>query len=71
VDNKVVRLQTKAKNKGFLDSRYFDLGISVKSPKESIRNEVKRKGFISERNIDIEVRVGDIFIIYITRSKKA
>lgn len=69
VDNKVVRIQAKAIDEGYLDPNFFSLGIKVKSSKEPIRNEVKRKGLISERNVDVELRVGDVFIIYITRAK--
>jgi hypothetical protein len=70
VDNKVVRIQTRAIKEGYLEPSFFDLGILVKASKKHIRNELKRKGFISERNVDIQLRVGDMFIIYITRSKK-
>jgi len=69
VDNKVVRIQTKAKNVGYLDSQYFSLGVRVKNSKRSIRNEVKRKGILSEREVEIELRVGDHFVIYITKAK--
>lgn len=69
VDNKVVRIQTKAKDTGYLHPDYFSLGIKIKHPKAIIRNEVKRKGLLSERDRDIELRVGDMFIIYITRAK--
>jgi len=71
VDNKVIRLTTRAKNPGYLSKDYFDLGIKIKDFKRSIRNEIKRKGLIKERNVDVELRVGDTFIIYITRSKVA
>lgn len=71
VDNKVVRIQTRAVAEGYLEPAYFGLGIKIKNSKNSIRNEVKRKGLISERNVDIEMRVGDTFIIYITRAKSA
>lgn len=71
VDNKVVRVQAKAQHQGYLEPSYFGLGIRIKNAKNTIRNEVKRKGLISERNVDIELRVGDVFIIYITRAKQS
>ena len=67
----MVRIQAKAVQEGYLDPSLFSLGIKVKNPKQTIRNEVKRKGLISERNVDIQLRVGDTFIIYITRAKSA
>jgi predicted nucleotidyltransferase len=69
VDNKVVRIQAKAKHIGNLDSNYFSIGVAIKHEKDIVRNEVKRKGILSEREVDIQLRVGDIFIIYITRAK--
>ena len=69
VDNKVVRLQTKAKKVGYLDSSRFSMGVRIRHQKDIIRNEVKRKGIISERDVEIQLRVGDTFIIYITRAK--
>ena len=69
VDNKVVRIQTRAKYPGYLDREYFSMGITIKNDKSIIRNEVKRKGILSERDVDIQLRVGDTFIIYITRAK--
>jgi len=69
VDNKVVRLQTKAIKVGRLKPTYFGLGVNIKDKKDIIRNEVKRKGILSEREKDIDLRVGDKFIIYITKSK--
>jgi len=71
VDNKVVRLQTKAKKEGFLEKSRFSMGVRIRKEKAIVRNEVKRKGILSEREVDIELRVGDIFIIYITRAKVA
>jgi predicted nucleotidyltransferase len=69
VDNKVVRIQAKAKHIGNLDSNYFSIGVAIKHEKDIVRNEVKRKGILSEREVDIQLRVGDIFIIYITKAK--
>lgn len=69
VDNKVVRLQTRAKYTGRLDKSRFSIGVNIKHQEDIIRNEVKRKGILSERERDIELRVGDVFIIYITRAK--
>lgn len=67
VDNKVVRIQARAKSIGYLDPSWFKIGIRIKHEKSPIRNEVKRKGILSERDMDIELRVGDVFIIYLTR----
>lgn len=69
VDNKVIRITTKAKWAGYLCRDYFDLGIRIKEYDKSIRNEIKRKGLIKERNVDVELRVGDTLIIYMTKSK--
>lgn len=69
VDNKVVRLQTRAKKAGFLDPNFYSMGVRIKNQTSPVRNEVKRKGILSEREVDIELRVGDVFIIYITRTK--
>jgi len=67
VDNPVVRIQVKAKAEGFLPDYFFGLGILVKTVKENVTNEVKRKGFMSERNLDVQLRIGDTFIIYVSR----
>lgn len=69
VDNKVVRLQTRAKKAGYLDPNYYSMGVLIKNQTACVRNEVKRKGILSEREVDIQLRVGDVFIIYITRTK--
>ncbi|CAI2367370.1 unnamed protein product [Moneuplotes crassus] len=71
VDNKVVRLHTKAMKEGSLPFAHFGLGVIIKNQKDIIRNEVKRKGILSEREKDIELRVGDEFIIYITKAKSS
>ena len=49
---------------------YFGLGIQIKLSKETLTNEAKRTGFMSERNLDVQLRINDRFIIYISRLNK-
>ena len=41
--------------------------IEIKERDEELTNEVKRLGLLYDRYKQLEMRVGDIFVLYITR----
>ena len=41
--------------------------VEVKGPKDEIVNEVKRIGLVFDRHTPIELRIGDTFVLYISR----
>ncbi len=49
----------------------FELGILIEviDNKETLSNEVKKNCLIFDRKNDIQVRVGDIVVFYISKNK--
>jgi len=48
-------------------SRYL-INIRVKAPHEELNNEVKRLGYIRDRETEMQIRVGDTLIVYISNA---
>lgn len=57
-----------AKNPGIIPQAKLGLEIIVKPQREEIQNEVKRIGYLKDREQPFQVRVGDQFLLYISKS---
>ena len=54
---------------GYVDKKWFyGIRIRVKSSDEELVNEVKRIGYIRDRECEMQLRVGDTLILYISTS---
>lgn len=49
-------------------SELCGLTVRIRDEGKDVRNEVKRIGYIRDRESDLELRVGDTLIIYISVS---
>jgi len=63
------KIYAEAKKKGQVGKEHLGIDIIVKEQYESVSNEVRRVGLIKDRDADIEIRVGDLIVIYVTRTK--
>ena len=58
-----------AKYPGLVDGRHlYGINIRVKGPHEELNNEVKRIGYIRDRETEMQIRIGDTLIVYISNS---
>ena len=54
---------------GYIDKKYFyGIKIKVREAHEELVNEVKRIGYIRDRESEMQLRVGDTLILYISTS---
>ena len=52
---------------GKVDARnLYGIGIRVKAQDDELTNEVKRIGYIRDRENEMQLRVGDTLILYIS-----
>ena len=54
---------------GSIDKKYFyGIRVRVKASEEELTNEIKRIGYIRDRECEMQLRVGDTLILYISTS---
>ena len=72
VDGLISKIHLIAMSEGRLVNDYIGMPIVVKgktnSGDEAIVHEVKRVGLLIDRYIDLELRVGDHLVLYISKS---
>lgn len=79
IDGLVCKIQLQAAREGRLYNEFLGIPIVVKDPEGgrgvhlgleeevTVVNEVKRLGLLIDRYVDLELRKGDILVIYISR----
>ena len=69
VDGSICKAVLEAVRPGFIDKRYFyGIRIRIKEKSDELINEVKRIGYIRDRECEMQLRVGDTLILYISTS---
>ena len=68
VDGVICKIYAVATSEGYLGKENFGLGIRVLPYHQKLVNEAKKMGWIQDRNLDLELRTGDHFLIYISKS---
>ena len=69
VDGSVCKCQLLAKSSGFISGdELCGISIRVIDSQREICNEVKRIGFIRDRENELQLRVGDTLVLYISTS---
>ena len=68
VDISALKITLVAARKGIVPYGAFGITVKIKGANEECTNEVKRDGLIIERHSDIELRIGDYFVFYHSRS---
>lgn len=69
VDGSICKAVLHAARPGYIDKKYFyGIKIRVKAAEEELVNEVKRIGYIRDRQSEMQLRVGDTLILYISTS---
>ena len=54
---------------GYIDKKYFyGIKVRVKAKQDELVNECKRIGYIRDRECEMQLRVGDTLILYISTS---
>ena len=53
---------------GSIPESILGLKIIIKKQRDELSNEVKRMGYLVERKADVELRLGDVFVLYISKS---
>jgi len=67
VDIYVAKIRLRAIKKGEVPYEIFGITIKVKEKGEDCTREIKRVGLLIERHCDLELRIGDILVAYITK----
>ena len=58
-----------AAHPGYVDQKWFyGIRVRVKAADEELVNECKRIGYIRDRECEMQLRVGDTLILYISTS---
>ena len=69
MDGSICKAVLKAIRPGHIDKKYFyGIRIRVRSADEELVNEVKRIGYIRDRECEMQLRIGDTLILYISTS---
>ena len=69
VDGSICKAVLEAARPGYIDERHFyGIRLRIKSAEEELINEVKRIGYIRDRECEMQLRVGDTLILYISTS---
>lgn len=68
IDGAICKAVVIAKKEGVLDRERLGLEIIIKKQGSEINNEVKRIGYLKDREQSLQVRVGDMLIVYISKS---
>ena len=56
-----------AERPGVIDSRYlYGISVRVLPAQSELLNEVKRIGYIRDRESEVQLRVGDTLILYVS-----
>lgn len=63
----IVKAHLIAKNSGYLSEEQVGMEVEIYEEKQAITNEAKRIGLLSDRSNYLQLRVGDILILYIAR----
>lgn len=67
MDGSICKAVLKAVYPGYVDKKHlYGIGIRVLAPDEELINEVKRIGYIRDREKEMQIRVGDTLILYIS-----
>eukprot|EP00826_Nyctotherus_ovalis_P010114 TRINITY_DN12690_c0_g2_i4.p1 TRINITY_DN12690_c0_g2~~TRINITY_DN12690_c0_g2_i4.p1 ORF type:complete len:556 (+),score=135.41 TRINITY_DN12690_c0_g2_i4:147-1670(+) len=67
VDIYVAKITLRAHTQGRIKAETFGIPVVVRRECEDCTREVKRVGLTIERQIDLELRIGDILIVYISK----
>lgn len=69
MDGSICKAVLKAIRPGYIDKKYFyGIQIRVRAPNDELVNEVKRIGYIRDRECEMQLRIGDTLILYISTS---
>jgi len=69
VDGSICKAVLTATRPGYIDKKYFyGIKIRVNAAEDELMNEVKRIGYIRDRECEMQLRVGDTLILYISTS---
>lgn len=69
VDGSICKAVLLAARPGYVDDKWFyGIKIRVKDTTEELINECKRIGYIRDRECEMQLRVGDTLILYISTS---
>ena len=68
VDGLISKIYAEANKVGTIDKENVGINIIVKAKGVSVTNEIRRVGLMQDRDADVEVRIGDQVVIYITRT---
>ena len=71
IDGLICKIHLIAQNEGKLVNEYIGIPLVVrgKSSEDAIVHEVKRVGLLIDRYVDLELRVGDHLIFYVSKSQ--
>ena len=67
MDRPILKAQCVASKPGYLEKPNLGIGVRVLPRGTPVNNELKNAAFLIDRSIDIELRVGDYFIVYISK----
>ena len=67
LDRPIIRVKCFAERPGYLEPHYLGLGVRVMEKDRPLMNELKNAAFLTDRNLDLELRVGDFFMIYLSK----
>ena len=69
VDGSICKAVLQAVRPGYIDKKYFyGIKVRVKAKQDELVNECKRIGYIRDRECEMQLRVGDTLILYISTS---
>jgi hypothetical protein len=52
---------------GYICSEEIGVNIRVVSGKKDCTNEIKKKGLLIDRHCDLELRIGDLLVVYFSK----
>lgn len=68
VDGAICKAKLKAKKAGSIHRLHLGLQVNIRQRGKELHNEVKRLGYLKDRVCPLELRVGDVLIIYLSRT---
>lgn len=66
VDGGICKCVLRAVAEGHVADREKTFGLQLRVSGQQVNNEIKRIGFIRDRECPLELRVGDMLILYIS-----
>lgn len=67
IDGSICKAVMVANRPGFISPRFlYGISVRVLPVNAELTNEVKRIGYIRDRECELQLRVGDILILYIS-----